>query len=83
MLDVEEVKLAFYTGPGCHLCDLASNVLAQTHQAPLLDITKCNIRDDANLYHLYAVRIPVIKRMDTGAELGWPFDVEEAESFLS
>ncbi len=83
MLGTEKVKLAFYTGPQCHLCELADDVLAKTSQADQLEITKFNIREDANLYHLYAVRIPVIKRLDTGAELGWPFDAEQAENFLS
>ena len=77
------MKLAFYTGPQCHLRELADEVLAKTSQSQQLNITKYNIREDANLYHLYAVRIPVIKRLDTGAELGWPFDVEQAENFLS
>lgn len=77
------MKLAFYTGPECHLCESAEQVLAQTNDAAGLAITKFNIREDANLYHLYAVRIPVIKRLDTGEELGWPFDVEQANKFLS
>lgn len=77
------MKLAFYTGPQCHLCELAEQVMAQTNKASDLEITKFNIREDANLYHCYAVRIPVIKRLDTGDELGWPFDVEQANKFLS
>lgn len=77
------MKLAFYTGPMCHLCTMAEDVLKQTQQAQQWQITKINIRDDANLYHLYGARIPVIKRLDSGAELGWPFDVKQAESFLS
>jgi len=83
VLGSDQVIIAFYTGPNCHLCDDASDVLAATKQAAQLEITKFNIREDANLYHLYAVRIPVIKRLDTGEELGWPFDVEQAEKFLS
>jgi len=28
------------------------------------------------------VRIPVLKREDNGAELGWPFTLDELELFL-
>ena len=47
-----------------------------------LQITKHNIRDNTDHYHLYAVRIPVLKREDNGAELGWPFTLDELELFL-
>ena len=77
------MKIAFYTGPQCGLCDLADEVIAQSTFAERLQIEKINIRDDAALYHLYAVRIPVLKRLDNEQELGWPFDVEMLEEFLS
>ena len=47
-----------------------------------LDIEKVNIRNDANLYHLYGARIPVLKRADNNREIGWPFDSSTLETFL-
>lgn len=30
----------------------------------------------------YALRIPVLRRLDTGAELNWPFEDEQIVAFL-
>ena len=30
----------------------------------------------------YGLRIPVLRRNDTGAELNWPFDAEQVVTFL-
>ena len=30
----------------------------------------------------YALRIPVLRRTDNGAELNWPFEAEQVASFL-
>jgi hypothetical protein len=30
----------------------------------------------------YALRIPVLRRSDTGAELNWPFEAEQIVEFL-
>lgn len=30
----------------------------------------------------YGLRIPVLRRSDTGAELNWPFDAEQVVTFL-
>ncbi|NVK58256.1 MAG: glutaredoxin family protein [Alteromonadaceae bacterium] len=76
------MKVAFFTGPQCSLCDDAEALIAQSEQATTLEVTKYNIREDTGLYHLYAVRIPVLKREDNGQELGWPFNLNELELFL-
>lgn len=77
------MKIMFYTGPQCSLCDLAMTQLSQTKQFAELDIESKNIREDSHLYHLYAVRIPVIKRVDNENEIGWPFTTDDLEVFLS
>lgn len=76
------MKLFFYTGPQCSLCDHAWEALSQVRQFDVLDIETLNIRDDSELYHRYAVRIPVLKRADTQAEIGWPFSTDDVEAFL-
>ena len=76
------MQISFFTGPECSLCDDAKALLAQLpeHQQP--KVTEYNIRENTNHYHLYAVRIPVLKRDDTGDELGWPFDLTTLKHFL-
>lgn len=76
------MNIQFFTGPQCSLCDDAEELLRQTSQYDQLNVTKHNIRDNPDHYHLYAVRIPVLKREDNRVELGWPFTLEELELFL-
>ncbi|WP_269519843.1 glutaredoxin family protein [Alteromonas sp. BMJM2] len=76
------MKIFFYTGPQCGLCDLADVELAKTSVFSSLTVEKVNIRDSTELYHLYGARIPVLKREDTNKEIGWPFDSADLEAFL-
>ena len=41
------------------------------------------IEGDLALVHRYGVRIPVLRREDSGAELDWPFDEAALSEFLS
>lgn len=43
----------------------------------LIDIT-----DPHDLTEAYGLRIPVLRRVDTGAELDWPFDADQVVAFL-
>ena len=62
----------------CHLCEEAEAILhALGVEAEYVDIA-----DDDELVEKYGVRIPVVQRMDTGAELGWPFDAAGVVGFL-
>ncbi|MFW8589731.1 glutaredoxin family protein [Glaciecola sp. 2405UD65-10] len=76
------MKLILYTGPQCSLCDDALDLY---HQLPASqwEVSKINIRDSVDLYHLYAVKIPVFKRSDTQEELHWPFDLATLRIFLA
>lgn len=76
------MNIAFFTGPNCCLCDDAEAILRQSSHYSQLTVNKYNIRENTDHYHLYAVRIPVLKREDNGAELGWPFTLDELELFL-
>lgn len=77
------VDIHFYTGKHCHLCDLADALLAQLPRGAVGEVNKVDIATDHQAYHLYAVRIPVLKREDNHNELGWPFTLEALEEFLS
>ncbi len=64
------MKLSLYRTRYCHLCEQAEALLHEARlQVEYIDITE----DDA-LLERYSLRIPVIRRVDNGAELDWPFD---------
>ncbi len=83
MLGIERVRVNLYTGPHCELCEQALIILEQSTVSSELEIVMCNIRQQHDWYHRYAVRIPVVQRQDNGQELGWPFNQHELEQFLA
>jgi hypothetical protein len=73
-------ELTFYSNPGCHLCEQAAELL-QGRTAGF-ELRVVEIEGDLALVYRYGVRIPVLRRADTGTELDWPFDAEALASFL-
>ena len=70
-----------YSTDGCHLCELAYELvaeLAKTDQVEVVDII-----DDEDLVAQYRITIPVIKHLNSGVELGWPFDAEQLSAFFA
>ncbi len=63
--------LVLYITSGCHLCDQAE-ALVRRHADMVVGLVE--IADDAELLERYGIRIPVLRRWDTGRELDWPFD---------
>lgn len=71
-------ELKLYGAEHCHLCDEAEAVLREIGvEAGYVDIV-----GNDELVKKYGIRIPVLQRVDTGAELGWPFDAMQVLSFL-
>ena len=68
-MTIDRTLLTLYTTPGCHLCELAEDIL----YAEGLRFDPVDIADDLDLIKRYGVRIPVLAHPD-GRELGWPFD---------
>jgi hypothetical protein len=66
---------------GCHLCEVAEAVLMPFVEHGLL-VELVDIADSEALFERYGLSIPVLRRCDTGAELGWPFDAEQVAAFL-
>lgn len=62
--------LVLYATSGCHLCEQAAELIRGAVAVPFRTV---EIADDENLIKRYGVRIPVLCRLDTGEELGWPF----------
>jgi len=67
---------------GCHLCDVAEQVLlpfvAQGLIVELLDIM-----DSPEWIERYSLSIPVLRRVDTGEELSWPFDEQDVARLIT
>ncbi|MFO1422680.1 MAG: glutaredoxin family protein [Candidatus Competibacteraceae bacterium] len=63
--------LALYVTSGCHLCERAADLIRGAVAVPFRTV---EIVDDEDLLERYGVRIPVLRRLDTGEELDWPFD---------
>ncbi|MFL1545241.1 glutaredoxin family protein [Pseudomonas sp. M5A4_2d] len=70
-----------FTTLGCHLCELAEEEVMPLVEHGLM-VELVDIADSEALFETYGLRIPVLRRVDTGAELGWPFDTEQVVSFL-
>lgn len=66
---------------GCHLCGYAEAVLMPFVENGLL-VELVDIADGPGLLERYALVIPVLRRLDTGAELQWPFDAPQVAAFL-
>ncbi len=75
--------LYLYTTLGCHLCEQAESLLLPHLTALNYQLQAVEISDSDQLMDAYGIRIPVIRREDSGAELGWPFDTELLLTFLA
>jgi len=66
---------------GCHLCEVAEALLMPFVEHGLL-VELVDIGEDETQVETYGLRIPVLRRCDTGAELNWPFDADQIVAFL-
>jgi hypothetical protein len=65
-----------FTTLGCHLCELAEEEIMPLVEHGLM-VELIDIADSEALVDAYGLRIPVLRRLDTGAELSWLFDTEQ------
>lgn len=74
-------SLILYGTLGCHLCEVAEQLLlpyvAQGWQVELVDIAE----DDA-LLEQFSLVIPVLKEIASERQIHWPFDATTLQSFL-
>ena len=66
---------------GCHLCEVAEGVLLPFVEHGLL-VELIDIAERESWVDIYGLRIPVLRRVDTGAELNWPFESDQVADFL-
>ena len=67
---------------GCHLCEHAELCLMPFVEHGLL-VELVDIAEQPGGIDEYGLRIPVLRRLDTGAELDWPFDSDAVAAFIT
>jgi len=67
-----------FSTSNCHLCEEAEAILRDAGGT----VEIIDILDDDTMYEKYSLSIPVLKRIDNGAELNWPFDAVNVLRFL-
>lgn len=76
------MKITFYTTLGCHLCEQALDIIRAQDACLNISLHEQDIADSSELIERYGIRIPVVRRCDNHAELGWPFDKQQLRQFL-
>jgi len=71
--------LIMYTRSNCHLCDQAAGLLDRIG----IPWRPVDIDDDVQLEERYGLRVPVLRRPDSGQELDYPFDEGGIREFAS
>ncbi|WP_415891888.1 glutaredoxin family protein [Neptuniibacter sp. PT8_73] len=67
---------------GCHLCEVAEQLIASTVDMQQYAIYQVDIADDDDLVERYGVKIPVLLDLESKEELEWPFDQSQLQEFL-
>lgn len=67
-----ENKITLISGPNCHLCDQAKDILYPLLEAKNIQLEEQNVADSTALFEQYGLRIPVVLFPD-GSDKGWPF----------
>lgn len=76
------MELVFFTTSHCELCEQAEAILVNTPLPYPIPVEAIDIASSEALVERYGTRIPVLRREDTGAELGWPFSRDDLLAFL-
>lgn len=77
------INLILYTTSHCHLCDQAELLLKACSNSNDMTWKSVEISDSTELLEHYAIRIPVLKRIDNDVEIAWPFTAHEVSNFVN
>lgn len=55
------MRIVLYSRPGCHLCDIAREVLAAERERTPFELEEISIEGDDALQLEYQIRIPVVE----------------------
>ena len=73
----------FFTTKGCHLCELAGEMLEKLRGTENFSIEVQDISETEMLVEKYGLLIPVIMDKATCKELRWPFDKNDVIQWIS
>ena len=76
-------ELCFYTTDGCHLCEQALSIVQPLAARHKTELQLIDIATNEHLVAEYGLRIPVLKNLANGDELGWPFGEAEVLKMIS
>lgn len=80
---MDPYELELMTTSGCHLCDLAVEVLVQVLDPKIFTVDLVDIAYEDELMERYAERIPVLLCPTQKKELSWPFDQAQLTYFVT
>ena len=75
-------KITLISGPNCHLCDQAKEMLYPLLEANNIQLKELDVKDDVALFEQYGLRIPVVVFAD-GSEKGWPFTTAQISRMIN
>ncbi|AKX50143.1 glutaredoxin family protein [Thiopseudomonas alkaliphila] len=78
----EVVDYLFYATEGCHLCEVAEQLIAEV-MTPRESIEYVEIAQSDALVAKYGLTIPVLQCVRTQQQLMWPFTAEQVQSLFT
>ncbi len=76
------INLVLYSTSHCHLCEQAYALLLKLSLEHDLQWKSIEILDNPSLYERYEIKIPVLKRVDSNAEICWPFNEDDIKLLI-
>lgn len=69
---------------GCHLCELAEEVLSNClkDKSDEVEVELIDIAEQTQWQTDYATRIPVLLHQETKQSLSWPFTQDDVNTFI-
>jgi len=68
------IELTLYTGPECHLCSIARDLIYQTLEYGSYELKEIDVTQSLETKKTYGLRIPVLVHEGKNQELPWPFN---------
>lgn len=76
------ISLTLFGTTACHLCEECL-LLTRPLEGNGVQVQQVDIVDHPELLERYQLRVPVLRRDDSGAELDWPFDLAQLMHWLA
>ena len=80
--DASSRNAVLYQTLGCHLCEVAAEMIGPLAVARGWQVELKEISEDEALLSRYGIRIPVLLNLQSGAELDWPFGIDQIAELL-